>query len=129
MLEMFVVSHKCLWLVVDRILLPLGPWAHFLCIMKTRMALSGCYNKVNLHALKKENVKIFVFWFGGETMLNWNRATPPDWRLSLNIFKLYSFPNLIFPKLNFYIPSIFTTIISCKLNERKNLLKNVYTSH
>ena len=33
-----------------------------------------------------------------------------------------------FPELHFHNPSIFTTLFSCKLNERDNILKHLYNS-
>ena len=49
-------------------------------------------------------------------------------RRSLDIFQLSIISNFILHKLHFNIRSIFTTLFSCKLDERENLLKNVYNS-
>ena len=57
---------------------------------------------------------------------SWEGLTLPH--KSLDIFQMYNLQNFIFPKLYFHIPFIFTALFLCKLNERENLLKNVYNS-
>ena len=86
----------------------------------------------------------FHFSFRGGTILNWNHAAlSPAWHhkpgpsYGFTDFNFWSpdfrFSNIFFKKLyiffkHFFIPYIFTTLFSCKLNERENLLKNLYTT-